>query len=63
MPVTIPDVRPTVATVVLELLQVPPVVAFDNVVVNPEHMDVRPVILEKGLTLTTIVIKQPAGSL
>ena len=48
-PVTTPVVEPTVATDVVPLVQVPPVVASANVIVEPAHTDVGPVMLAGGV--------------
>ena len=62
-PVTLPELVPTVAIVVLSLVQVPPAVASVNIVDNPKHTFVIPVIAEgKGYTLTVVVALQPVGS-
>ena len=56
-PVTVP-VLPTVATVVVVLLQAPPVVASLNPVVDPAQTVAVPVIVPadgNGLTVTTLV--------
>lgn len=37
-PVTVPDTEPTVATEILPLIQVPPDVASDKVIVEPAQM-------------------------
>ena len=42
MPVTVPDADPTVATVGIPELHVPPVVVFDSVVVAPSQRLVAP---------------------
>lgn len=60
MPVTIPDVAPIVATVVLLLVHVPPGVASVNAVVNPWHTVVTPVIGAKGYTVTVVTAVQPS---
>ena len=55
-PVTTPVPEPTVALLVLLLLQVPPVVASVNAVVKPAHTLVVPVIeAGNGFTVTVIV--------
>ncbi len=56
-PVTIPDAEPIVATAGVLLLQVPPVVVLDNVVVAPMHVVSVPVIGDEiaELTVTTLV--------
>lgn len=58
--VTIPVVRPIVATVVLPLLHVPPAVASDKVMDEPAHTLADPVIMEDdGLTVTVVNTVQP----
>ena len=58
-PVTIPVVDPTIATVVLLLLHVPPPASL-NVVVKPEQTSSVPSIaVGKGSTVTMVVIIQP----
>lgn len=57
-PVTIP-VLPTEATVVLVLLQVPPVVPSLRDVVAPWHTTAVPAICATGLTVTTVLALQP----
>ena len=42
-PVTMPELLPIVATEVLLLLHVPPVVALLSVMVNPKHVGTLPV--------------------
>ena len=56
-PVTIPDAEPIVATAGVLLLQVPPVVVLESVVVAPMHVVSVPVIGEEiaELTVTTLV--------
>ena len=55
-----PEDTPTVATEVLLLIHVPPAVASLNVVDDPIHTDVVPVMAAgSGLTVTTLVTKQP----
>ena len=62
MPVTIPVVEPTVATVVLSLVQMPPEVASLSKVVRPTHAAGVPVIgAGTGLTVTTTVAIQPVN--
>lgn len=66
-PVTTPPPAPgpgvMVATERVPLLHVPPGIASDNVVVSPEHIVVTPVIAAgSGLTVTTVVVKQPVGN-
>ena len=59
-PVTQPDERSIVATVVLRLLHDPAVVASDNVVVPPAQTDVMPVIAAgSGFTVIVNAVKQP----
>jgi len=61
-PVTNPDPKTTVATEVLLLLQVPPVVPSVNAVVSPEHtLSVPPIATGSGLTDTVPVMLQPVG--
>ena len=58
-PVTTPVPGTTVATVVVLLLHVPPPTSL-KVVVDPTHTDTVPVIEDgNGLTVTTVVAKQP----
>jgi hypothetical protein len=53
-------VLPTVATTVVPLLQVPPVVALVSVVVAPAHTLVAPdIVAGIVLTVTTVVARQP----
>jgi hypothetical protein len=60
MPDTTPLILPTVATDVLLLNHVPPLVAELNVVVAPEHIASVPVIAAgEATTVTTAVTKQP----
>jgi hypothetical protein len=60
IPLTDPIPGSTVATVVLLLLHVPPVVASFNGVEDPEQTLVAPVIDNgKGLTVTVAVIEHP----
>ena len=55
-PVTIPDELPTVATVVVPLVHVPPPVTSFNVVVLPTHSENVPVIgLGNVFTVTVAV--------
>jgi hypothetical protein len=55
-------VDPTVATLVLSLVQVPPVVASDNKVEEPGHENLLPVIgAGSGFTVTALVVLQPVG--
>lgn len=57
-----PDVGLMVATDVLVLVQVPPIVPSDNVVVSPAHSEVIPVIGDNGLTVTSVVALQPVDN-
>ena len=62
-PVTIPVVGLTVPTAGLELLQVPPAVGFDRVVVEPRHAVGIPVIAPGDATTVTIAVsKQPPNA-
>ena len=61
IPVATPVVLSIVATVVLVLLQVPPVVASLNVVVLPIHTPGVPVIGARGLTVMVVVVAHPAA--
>ena len=54
-PVTIPKEGSTVAASVLLLVQVPPVMASDKVIVRPEQTVVGPVIAAVGFTVTGVV--------
>jgi hypothetical protein len=55
-----PVVAPTVALVVLLLLHVPPVVAFDSNEVLPKHIVATPVFAPGTLfTVTTVEAAQP----
>ena len=59
-PVAIPDV-PIVATPILLLAHVPPLVVEDRVVVDPAHKEVVPVIAAGiALTVIEVVLAQPA---
>jgi hypothetical protein len=60
MPVTTPEVIPAVATVVVLLAHVPPVVGSLNVVVLPWQTVVIPVMGVSSVTLTVAVLVQPA---
>jgi hypothetical protein len=57
--VTRPDPDPMVATAVLLLVHVPPLVALVSVVVDPEHSEVSPPIANSGLTVTVCVTRHP----
>ena len=54
-PVTTPVEELIVATAVLLDVQTPPVVVLDNVVVDPEHTAVVPVIETEGSVVMVIV--------
>ena len=59
-PETTPVAEPTVANVILLLLQLPPVVPSVSVVDDPAHTFVVPAIpIGNGLTVTTTVAEQP----
>ena len=59
-PVTTPVVEPTIAIVVLLLLQLPPDVRSLKGVVSPEHtLSVPSIDVGKGLTVAIAVVKQP----
>ena len=61
MPVTIPDV-PIVAYAALPLIQLPPAVASDKVVLKPTQTFAVPVILAgSGFTVMIVVAIQPVG--
>jgi hypothetical protein len=61
-PVTTPEAEPTVATRLLLLLHVPPPGASVSDIVPPVHTVVAPIIADgNGLTVTTVVVKQPEG--
>ena len=63
-PLTTPVVPSIVATVVLLLLQLPPVVALASVALAPTHVPDGPVIAAGvGLTVTTAVRRQPLDML
>ena len=57
-PVTTPDVRPTVATVLVLLVQVPPVIELDSVVDKPEQSAALPVIGAVGFTVIVLLATQ-----
>lgn len=62
MPLTKPATVPpdTIATVLLLLLQVPPLVALVSEILAPAHTAVGPVIAAgAGLTVIAVVVKQP----
>lgn len=66
-PVTTPVEELIVATAVLLDVHTPPVVVLDNVVVDPEHTDVVPVIdatTGKAVTVTVVaelVVEHPSA--
>ena len=60
IPVTIPPVFVTCATVVLLLVHVPPVAVLLSVVLAPWHRVVVPVIEITFVTVTVVVVTQPA---
>lgn len=60
-PLTIPVDASTVATPVLLLLHVPPLVASLSFTVLPAHTDVPPVTGATGFTDTVVVIEHPPG--
>lgn len=61
-PVTTPVPEPIVATVVVTLVQVPPEVISLRFVVWPAHTVKLPVIpAGLGLTVTSVLVKQPEG--
>ena len=61
MAVTIPEDEPMVATPVLLLLHVPPVVASVSGVVAATHDEVGPEMGDNALTVSMRVAKQPPG--
>jgi hypothetical protein len=62
-PATVPEDNPTVATVVLLLLHVPPLVKFPSVVVNPEQTVAVPEIPDgNGFVVTGLLVEQPVES-
>jgi hypothetical protein len=62
-PVTMPDVVPTVAVVLLLLLHMPPIVASLRVAVVPEHTVGEPVMATgTGFTVMGLVAMQPVPS-
>ena len=61
-PVTTPDVRPMVATVVLLLTHVPPAAVLLNVAVFPWHIAVIPDIGERVTTVTIAVEVHPGAT-
>ena len=65
VPVTIPDEVPTVAAPVMAVLdQCPPVLASDNVILDPAHTTPVPVGVAGGATIVTFIgtraLRQPA---
>ena len=59
-----PESEPTVATAALLLLHIPPVGASLNVVVEPSHTLVIPVMDDgSGLTVTSVVVRHPVDSI
>ncbi len=60
MPVTSPVVGCTLATELAALVQLPPVVMLFSAVVNPWQTAVIPVIGVSRLTVTVVVLVQPA---
>ena len=61
IPVTMPLPMPTIATVVLLLVQVPKAMASLKVIEEPSHTDERPVITAgAGVTVITIVVVHPS---
>ncbi len=61
-PVTTPVVE-TVATAVLLLVHVPPVIVSTSEMVAPVHTDsTLPNTLTPGFTVSTAVVKQPVGN-
>ena len=64
IPLTIPAPARTVATEGLLLVHMPPDVVWLNVVVDPVHADVAPVIADGvALTVSVIVRTQPVESI
>ena len=62
-PVTKPEVILTEAIDTLLLLQVPPVVVSLKIVVAPPHIMVVPVMdVDKAVTVTAVVARQPVGN-
>jgi hypothetical protein len=62
MPVTVP-VELIVAIVVSLLLQTPPDVLLESVMVEPAHTELRPPITPgNGLTVIVLDLKHPVGS-
>jgi len=62
-PVTIPELAPIVATVVVPLVHVPPVVPSVSVIVEPaQNEDEVEIAVGKALTVTIVVVEQPVPS-
>ena len=61
-PEIFPVVAPAVATLVMLLVQVPPVVALLRVSVMPGHIGAEPVIADNGFTVTIADLKQPVAN-
>ncbi len=62
-PVTTPVVKPTLAMVVLLLLQVPPGVALESPPVPPTQTELAPIIADgSGFTVTIAVLVHPVAS-
>lgn len=63
-PVTVPEEEPTVATLEVDVVQIPHGVASDNVVVAPTHALVVPVIEATASLITREVLfhKSPASA-
>ena len=59
IPVTIPDEDPTVAMLVVELLQVPPLVASVNVIVEATHTVPGPPIAAGVELMVTVLVMAP----
>ena len=63
LPCTSPVAEPTVATLKLELVQVPPGVGSVRLVTAPTHIPNRPVIASgDGVVHTVVVTKQPVDN-
>ena len=63
MPLTTPVLLATVATVVVPLLHVPPVVPSVNVIVVPaQNGDEAGIFAGSAFTVTTVVVKQPVAN-
>jgi hypothetical protein len=58
-PVTTPVPEPTVATAVLLLVHLPPLMVLLSVPVAPAHTDDGPVIAESALTEIAVLTTQP----